>query len=52
VSIVACLSDKKPQVTAQDILLTAKQREVEQLETEIRLAELKAQKDLLDAARP
>jgi hypothetical protein len=49
VIIVACLSEKKPQVTAQDIHFAAKQREVEQLETDIRLAELKAQKDLLDA---
>jgi hypothetical protein len=52
VIIVACLSEKKPPVAVEDILLAAKQREVEQLETEIRLAELKAQKDRLSAARP
>jgi hypothetical protein len=51
VIVVATLSDKHPKATAQDIALTAKQHEVKELETEIRLAELKAQRDVLNTTR-
>jgi hypothetical protein len=47
VVIVACLSNKDPQIAAQDMALIAKQREVKELETEIRLAELNAKKQAL-----
>jgi hypothetical protein len=51
VIIVACLSNKAPQITAQDVALTEKQREVAQLETEVRLAELTARKEALAGGR-
>lgn len=50
VIIVAVLSNKNPQIAAQDSALTAKQREVQQLEMDIRLAELQAKKRELEAA--
>jgi hypothetical protein len=52
VIIVACLSNRDPQIAAQDIALTAKQREVKELEAEVRLAELTARKEALLAGKP
>ena len=52
VIIVACLSNTDPQIAAQDTALTEKQREVAQLETEVRLAELTARKEALAAGKP
>jgi hypothetical protein len=50
VAIVACLSNKDPQIAAQDVALTAKHREIEELEAEVRLAELNARKAALESA--
>jgi hypothetical protein len=50
VVIVAWLSNKNPQVAAQDMALIAKQRQVQELETEIRLAELNAKKQALTSS--
>jgi hypothetical protein len=50
VVIVAWLSNKNPQVAAQDMALIAKQRQIQELETEIRLAELNARKQALTSS--
>jgi hypothetical protein len=52
VIVVACLSNKDPQIAAQDVALTAKQREVKELEADVRLAELTARKEALLADKP
>lgn len=52
VAIVACLSNKDPRIVAQDTALTAKQREIQELEADIRLAELNAKKAAIVSADP
>jgi hypothetical protein len=49
VVVVACLPNKNPRISAEDMAVISKQLAVKALETEVRRAELTAKKKALSA---